>query len=879
MAILLVNMPWSALDTPSLALGILQRIARTEGEEVETVHANLDFYDWVAARVGLTTDEYEFLAADSHPDGYGDWIFASALYADPGWRLAEFRARGLQARYRDLCERLHRLTPQFVTELAARIVAAGPDVVGFTTTSPQTTAALAAARRIKQLAPHIITVFGGADCDGAQGAALHRNFPFVDYVVRGDGERAFPALLRLLRTTDRLHRDRDGRGDGSHGRDRRGDGSHGRDDAEAAAAAIPGLCWRTADGLHRVNSMSAAPPPDSHLPEPDFTSYFARVERSAARPHIEPKLVLEGSRGCWWGQRRHCAYCGLDESSITFRGKDPEEFLQEIVSQARRHRVLDIVAADNVLDRSHLQSLLPGLAELGYDLRIHYDVRSDLNHRQVQLFARAGLVQVRPGIENLSTRVLRLLDKGVTGCQNVRHLRDVQSAGVFPTWNYLYGIPGETEEDYDDVIRQLPMLHHLTPPEAVTRLVVERFSPYFDRPEPGFSYRWPAARYRLAYDLPEEELTDLAHLFEVRPAGIGETTADRLRAAIRRWREAHPASRLTHLDLGHEIVLVSRRPDYTWTTHTIRDPVEVAAFRLLADPRSVSSLARRLTAQLGVPVSEERVTRILADWRAAGIVYTDAGRYVHVAPRATNAELTRAGAPVPRTTGAGATPARPMPSPPPRPSGSPTTIRVRLWRDYWTEALRLPGMYLGSAAVPASAGEAAREYYRSGVRRVELLDDADLTGSGAPERALRVLDLVRELTAWGIVVDWTVRFADAATSWPLFSHLYPPRSLPDAPDAHARWLDGFFLGRCLYRLGPGFVEIRDRRRGVLNRIVVDDSAAVEAVRVLATGGPVHKVPSGILADFQAEALVLPVGDGYWWAPYRPYRWAQPPRDV
>ena len=62
----------------------------------------------------------------------------------------------------------------------------------------QNVASLALARAIKQRSPTTIIVFGGANCDDEQGAALHRNFGHVDYVVRGEAELAFVQLLELL---------------------------------------------------------------------------------------------------------------------------------------------------------------------------------------------------------------------------------------------------------------------------------------------------------------------------------------------------------------------------------------------------------------------------------------------------------------------------------------------------------------------------------------------------------------------------------------------------------------------------------------------------------------------------------------------------------
>ncbi len=615
MRVTLVNMPWASLDTPSLALGILHSVGRSHRADVETVNANLDFYDWAAEAIGLSVEDYEFFASHAYFEGYGDWVFSSALHGVPAWRVTEFEermAQGLSPHLRAVTLALHEASARFVDELAVRIADTRPDVVGFTTTFQQNTAALATAAALKRLSPGTVTVLGGANCDGPQGAALHRNFPAVDFVVRGEGERAFPALLGVVR-------------------------------GEVEAATVAGLCWRGADGGHRANPMTRLPLPPGELRQPDYRPYFTRVQTSAARSRIEPKLVLEGSRGCWWGEKHHCTFCGLNGSSMAFRSKAPETFLGEILEQTRRHQVLDVLVVDNILDMGYLRSVVPALIERGHDLRFHYEIKSNLRYRHLQTLADAGLVQVQPGIESLSSRVLRLMDKGVTGCQNVRHLRDAQSAGLWATWNYLYGFPGERERDYTQVIRQLPALAHLTPPDGVTRIEIERFSPYFDRPELGFAPLRPAPHYAVVYDLPEAELYDLAYLFDAPHAGIGETVAKQLAGAVERWRDLHLHSSLTRYDIGSRIVLTNRREDFDWTTRSITDPVEVAAFRLLEDPRSSQSLTHRLRARFNTGVSPARVAELLAEWGEAGLLYEDADRYVHVVPLGTNAELTRLG--------------------------------------------------------------------------------------------------------------------------------------------------------------------------------------------------------------------------------------------
>ncbi|MFJ7045012.1 RiPP maturation radical SAM C-methyltransferase [Streptomyces sp. NPDC101112] len=621
MRVLLLNMPWSPIDLPSLALGILKRSVdeRVPGATCEVLHANLEFTDWITERTEFSAEDYEYFALSSYFLGCGDWVFSSALYDDPAWKTAEFTevmTGKLRASRMRMSKQLHEIVPEFVEEIARRVVDLAPDVVGLTSTFQQNTAALAAARHIKRLAPGIVTVMGGANCDAEQGAAVHRNFPFVDFVVRGEGEEAFPRLLQALQQAPGA--------------------------PSGAVADIPGLCHR-ADGASVANPMPTGPMPPSAILPPDYSGYFERLAASVARNWVEPKLVVEGARGCWWGEKHHCTFCGLNGSFMQFRSKSPDTFYQEIMDLAERHRVLDMYVVDNILDMRYLSTVLPRIIDSGYDLRMHIEIKANMRRPQLQVLADAGLIYVQPGIESLNSRVLDLMDKGVSGCQNVRMLRDAAETGLSVSWNYLHGFPGETAEDYEPVIRQLPALEHLNPPvDLSARIAIERFSPYFNRPELGFTGLRPEEHYLFTYDLPEEELHDLAYVFQAPERGIGSATVNRLNDAISAWKKHHTDARLTHTDLGDEIVLVSRRHSFDWRTLRLTDPFAVAAFRLLDQPHSPKALHRKLTADPAFGDRTERdVQDLLAEWTAKGVAFTDAGQYVHLAPASVNQDLLR----------------------------------------------------------------------------------------------------------------------------------------------------------------------------------------------------------------------------------------------
>ena len=50
-------------------------------------------------------------------------------------------------------------------------------------------------------------------------------------------------------------------------------------------------------------------------------------------------------------------------------------------------------------------------------------------------------------------------------------------------WNLLYGFPGETREDYEQILAMLPSIEFLDPPVACGPIRMDRFSPYFETPE------------------------------------------------------------------------------------------------------------------------------------------------------------------------------------------------------------------------------------------------------------------------------------------------------------------------------------------------------------------------------------------------------------
>jgi hypothetical protein len=204
-------------------------------------------------------------------------------------------------------------------------------------------------------------------------------------------------------------------------------------------------------------------------------------------------------------------------------------------------------------------------------------------------------------------------------------LRDCEENDITVDWNYLHGFPGETDDDYVDVLRQLPALAHLQPPSGAVRILLERYSPYFERPELGFASRRPASLYRHVYDLPDAELSELVYQFDTPERGIGAELSRKLRQAVRTWRRGYRGSSLTCVPASDgSLVIVDRRAG--WPERVTRLGVaEAAAYQALRSPRTLPAVA----ADLGLPA--DRIERWVGEWRDLGLIFAGDGRAVALA--------------------------------------------------------------------------------------------------------------------------------------------------------------------------------------------------------------------------------------------------------
>lgn len=518
-SVALVSMPFAVCAMPPIGLGRLQAALAERGIPATVYDFNLELLPVIADAVGCDLeaaarwhDEIAYLW-DFMP---GEWLFSPGSTSTDERYLSRLIHQAAQDT--KVVELLRRLRPRmdgFVRRCAAEVVAGDHDIVGFTSSFMQTQPSVAVARILaaQPRRPHLL--LGGSNAFGPMGTAALRAFPDLDVVVHGEAEELLPELVGVLR----------------------------RD--PAAVGSVKGISYR-ADGRVRCSPPAMTTPDISTLPTPSFDDYFARLhrlERTYGHSGLPRWLPIETARGCWWGAKSHCTFCGLNADRMTFRSLPPERALADIRSLRSRYGIDRFFAVDNIIDHRYFDTLLPWLATEEPGLHMHYEIKSNLTRERVRRLRAAGVRKVQPGIESLSTTVLTLMRKGVSGIQNVMALKWLTEYRLDTTWFILHGFPGEGLDPYEEMAELLPRLMHLVAPRELAPVYLERFSPYHTAPDRyGIRMTGPATWYHDAFpQVPETLLGDLAYRFEFEEPGrdrrVDSFVATTLRPLVDEWRE------------------------------------------------------------------------------------------------------------------------------------------------------------------------------------------------------------------------------------------------------------------------------------------------------------------------------------------------------
>src|SRR4051812_13391790 len=417
----LVNAPFASLRLPSLALTQIKSVlddSMPQSVSSELLYLNHDF----AACVGA--DLYQHIAVDMEApyNGFGDWFFRQAAFPRLPDNTDTYFQRYFPHRtqqnqtFKEKVQDIRRRLPGLLDELITRYALDRRDVVGFTSMFSQNVACFALARLIKERNPDVVIVLGGANCETPMGEEIVKNVAAVDYVFSGGALKSFPAFLQACVDGDAAARERI-RGVFSK--------VNCRNLLAPAAGAI-------GDEM----------PLDTEIPL-DYDPFLESLDQHFPGAGIEPILLFETSRGCWWGQKAHCTFCGLNGQSMNYRAMSPV-LARSLITSLFRYapKVSRLQCVDNIMPKEYPKEVFAHL-DTPPHMKIFYEVKADLSHEDMAVLSAARVKEVQPGIESLATSTLKLMKKGTTVFQNLRFLNTCLTYDIFPCWSLLVGFPGE----------------------------------------------------------------------------------------------------------------------------------------------------------------------------------------------------------------------------------------------------------------------------------------------------------------------------------------------------------------------------------------------------------------------------------------------------
>ncbi len=583
MKILLVNMPFFRCGQPSFVLTQIRGILRARlGEQMDTeiLYLNHDF----ASFLGVELSERISFSNEIVATGIGEWFFkhtafpggedVSGLFLNryfPGRKFRELKKALLEKRSR-LDEFLDRIMETYQPHRA--------DLVGFSSMISQNLSSISLANRIKQENSNCTVIMGGSNCLPPMGEEIVKNIQSIDFTFSGPSLKSFPRFIRhtLDGEPEKRHRIR---GVFSPSNCRPGGTHHNRPAEELKGEEL------------NINTEI----------EIDYDDFFRSLDGKLKGENINPVLLFETSRGCWWGEKSRCSFCGMDSATLRSQVMNPGlavKTINSVLRYAPRCRIF--MATDIIMPKNYPREVFPRIKTPPHTTLL-YEVRATMDREELRSISTAGVKAVSSGIECLSTSSLKLAGKGTSVFSNIMFMKNCLLADVHPAWLFLVGIPGESGDTYRRYLEIIPRVLHLPPPYYVSPVIFERDNYYFYHPgEFGLNLK-PYDWYEMIYPL-DNDITDrLAILFMNTNTSLPYYRGlfdyfHRLKGEINRWidrwfdpgEQEKPALYFYSRD-GREMVYDSRGD--VAVQHQL-DSEEIELLKILEKPGTLSGLEEKL---------------------------------------------------------------------------------------------------------------------------------------------------------------------------------------------------------------------------------------------------------------------------------------------
>ncbi|MFN3615610.1 MAG: magnesium-protoporphyrin IX monomethyl ester anaerobic oxidative cyclase, partial [Rubrimonas sp.] len=308
-------------------------------------------------------------------------------------------------------------------QLADRLRALTPDLVGVTAITPSIYAAERVLEIARDTVPGALRVLGGVHATFMFSQVLSEA-PWVDVIARGEGEEI---LVELVRCVDQ-----------------------GRWPAERRA--IRGLAFR--DGDEIVATPAASTVRDLDVIDPDWSLLDWR--RYVYTPLGVRVAIPNLARGCPFT----CSFCSQWKFWRDYRVRDPRKVVDEIERLVNDHQVGFFILADEepTINRRKFVAFCEELIARGLPDRVKWGINTRVTDilRDVDLlplYRRAGLVHVSLGTEAAAQLKLDRFNKETRVEDNRRAIQLLRDADIFTEAQFIVGLENETAETLEETYR------------------------------------------------------------------------------------------------------------------------------------------------------------------------------------------------------------------------------------------------------------------------------------------------------------------------------------------------------------------------------------------------------------------------------------------
>lgn len=590
-----VQLPFSLISQPGLAASIFSAELRQANIACMVHYANLVY----AKKVGLQS--YEYMLNTSTMAIFGEMIFSKTAgfivpnsyqnYFDLVFRYKSINCSGENTAFIEMFWELEKHAEGFIKETAEFVLSKKPSIVACSSSFQQNNACFSLFKAIKEIDPSIVTLMGGSNCTADAGVAIATEMPWVDYTFSGEADGAFVPIVQLLM-------------------------EHG---ASAKAEMLPyGLI-----GSSGALKGSAPYKVFADLNEasiPDYSDYFKALEEYDLQEVVLPALLVEGSRGCWWGEKNPCTFCGLGNVHNAHRSKSTQRLFGEMVLQSNRWGMRNFTFTDSILSREHERELPERLIQEACNFIIFSEIKSNTNESKLCKLREAGFAFLQPGIEGLQDEYLTLMHKGNSGIKHIELLKLSKMYGIMLSWNLLLGFPNEQAPWIEELSEIVPLLRHLPPPMAINHIVFQKHSVYTRNPEKyGLQLR-PIPAYTHVYGGNTKLIEGLAYNFEPTDKQEQEYYYDMRKKspayeaivhAVSEWKQAYTDHRglLYMIEYDGKLEITDYRDITPKRFHTLIG-VEKAVYKASRAPIKIEKLSEQLESVYSTDAVVEAVNEL-----------------------------------------------------------------------------------------------------------------------------------------------------------------------------------------------------------------------------------------------------------------------------